>query len=119
MTIDSQAVLGWTVVLRRQPTRIVHGQHEGGYSDAYELVCCDCGDDPDLDYREISPKFQRIRGPYWFADGVAAYKNHVRRHKSRRPVRQLRDGQPGLLFIQKQQDFRGKRMYCVLCRGRT
>ena len=62
MAIDDQAALGWTVVLRRQPARIVHGQHEGGYTDEYELVCCECGDDPDLDYREISPVFQRIRG---------------------------------------------------------
>jgi hypothetical protein len=39
---------GWTVVLRRQPSRIVEGRPEGGYTDAYELVCCDRGDDPDM-----------------------------------------------------------------------
>jgi hypothetical protein len=47
----------WTVVLRRQATRIVEGQPEGGYTDAFELICCDCGDDPDLDYPEVALKF--------------------------------------------------------------
>ena len=37
---------GWTVVLRRMPIRIVAGRQEGGYTDAFEIVCCDCGDDP-------------------------------------------------------------------------
>ena len=41
--------LGWTVVLRRQPVRLVEGRAEGGYTDAYELVCCECGDHPDAD----------------------------------------------------------------------
>jgi hypothetical protein len=34
----------------------MEGRPEGGYTDDYELVCCDCGDDPDLDYRDISPR---------------------------------------------------------------
>ena len=70
----------WTVVLRRQPARIVAGQAEGGYTDAFEIICCNCGDDPDLDYRDVSPELQRIRGPYPIAAGVAAYKQHVGRH---------------------------------------
>jgi hypothetical protein len=44
----------WTVVLRRRPTRIVEGRPEGGYTDEFEIICCDCGDDPGLDYREVS-----------------------------------------------------------------
>jgi len=52
-----------------------------GYTDAFEIVCCDCGDDPDLDYRDVSPELQRIRGPYQpIADGVAAYEAHVESH---------------------------------------
>jgi hypothetical protein len=62
---------------------MVRGQPEGGYTDAYELVCCDCGDDPDLDYREVSPELRRIRGPYLIAAGVAAYTRHVRLYHSR------------------------------------
>ena len=76
--------LGWTVVLRRQPVHLVEGQPEGGYTDDYELVCCECGDDPDLDYREVPPYLQRIRGPYRFSAGIEAYGQHVR----------LRHGQP-------------------------
>ena len=53
----------WTAVLRRQPARLVGGQAEGGYTDVYEIICCDCGDDPGLDYREVSPRLQLVRGP--------------------------------------------------------
>lgn len=80
MNDRTQPGLGWTVVLRRQPARMVGGRSEGGYTDAYELVCCDCGDDPDLDYREVSPELRRVRGPYPIADGIAAYGRHVRRY---------------------------------------
>jgi hypothetical protein len=59
-----QLVPGWTVVLRRQPARIVDGQPQDGYTDAFELICCDCGDDPDLDYRDATAEVQQIRGPY-------------------------------------------------------
>jgi hypothetical protein len=81
-----QPTLGWTVVLRRQAVRIVKGQPEGGYTDAYELVCCECGDHPDLDYREISAGLRRIRGPYAFAVGIAAYADHVRLRHRPQPV---------------------------------
>jgi hypothetical protein len=72
---------GWTVVLRRQPVRIVEGRADGGYADVFELICCDCGDDPDLDYREVSPRLQLVRGPYPVAAGVAAYEQHCRLHQ--------------------------------------
>jgi hypothetical protein len=65
---------------------MVQGRPEGGYSDAYELICCDCGDDPDLDYREVSTRLRRIRGPYLIAAGVAAYRRHVRLHHARHAV---------------------------------
>jgi hypothetical protein len=77
MTASSQQTGHWTLVLRRRPARMVQGQTEGGYTDEYELVCCDCGDDPDLDYREVSPELRRIRGPYQITAGVAAYNAHV------------------------------------------
>ena len=70
----------WTVVLRRQPVRIVDGQPEGGYTSMFELICCDCGDDPEQDYREVTPELQRIRGPYPIAAGVEAYMEHVEGH---------------------------------------
>jgi hypothetical protein len=72
---------GWTIVLRRQPARIVAGQQEGGYTNLFELICCDCGDHPDQDHSEVSPELQRVRGPYSITGGVAAYKRHVRLHR--------------------------------------
>ncbi|MGH3199512.1 MAG: hypothetical protein ACRDOH_26735 [Streptosporangiaceae bacterium] len=80
MQTHDEPTLGWTVVLRRQPVHLVEGHPEGGYTDGYELVCCDCGDDPDLDYRDVSSRLQRIRGPYRFPAGIAAYGQHVRLH---------------------------------------
>ena len=76
----------WTLVLRRRPGPRRRRPAEGGYTDVYELICCDCGDDPDLDYREISPELQRIRGPYPIAAGAEAYEKHAGRHKTRQPI---------------------------------
>ncbi|HYB85576.1 MAG TPA: hypothetical protein VEC76_01895 [Streptosporangiaceae bacterium] len=80
MTTDDQRVDGWSVVLRRQPARIVDGRVQGPYTDAFEIICCDCGDDPSLEYSEVSPRLQLVRGPYVIADGVAAYETHVGLH---------------------------------------
>ena len=90
MATRDQPGYGWTVVLRRQPARLVEGRQEGGYTDVFELICCDCGDDPDLDYREVSPELQRARGPYPIAAGVAAYEQHLRLHQQL--VRATREG---------------------------
>jgi hypothetical protein len=65
---------GLAASLRRQPVRIVEGRKEGGYRDAFEVICCDCGDHPYWDYAEIALSLQRIRGPYpTIAAGLAAY----------------------------------------------
>jgi hypothetical protein len=68
---------GNTASLRRQPARIVDGRMEGGDTGAFELICPQCGDHPYLDYSEISPRLQRIRGPYTLNAGVAAYEKHL------------------------------------------
>jgi hypothetical protein len=68
---------GATASLRRQPARIVLGRMEGGFTGAFELVCCDCGDRPYWDYSELSFQLQRIRGPYPLAEGIAAYEQHL------------------------------------------
>ena len=72
---------GWTAVLRRQPARIVKGRPEGGYTDVFEIICSDCGDHPDLDYREVSARLQLVRGPSPIAVGIAAYEDHLRLHQ--------------------------------------
>jgi hypothetical protein len=71
---------GWTVVLRRQPARIVEARPEGGYTDAFELICCDRGDHADLDYCEVASELQRVRGQYPIAAGVAAFEKYLRQH---------------------------------------
>jgi hypothetical protein len=81
MATDDQPRHGWTVVLRRQPARIVEGRPAGGYSDAFEIICRECGDDPGRDYREVSPKLQLVRGPYPITNGVAAYEKHLELHQ--------------------------------------
>ena len=86
MQIDDEPALGWTLVLRRQPVHLVEGRPEGGYTDTYELICCDCGDNPDLDYRDIPSGLQRIRGPYMFAAGIEAYGRHGRLQHGQEPA---------------------------------
>jgi hypothetical protein len=68
---------GGTAVLRSQPVLIVDGRVEGGHTGAFELICCECGDNPNLDYSQISPRLQQIRGPYTIAEGLAAYEQHL------------------------------------------
>jgi hypothetical protein len=63
--------------LRRQPPRIVEGRADGRFTTAFELVCRDCGDHPDLDYSEISPRLQRIRGPYPALAALVALEKHL------------------------------------------
>ena len=72
---------------------MVQGRVEGGYTDEYEVICRDCGDDPRLDYREVSPELRRIRGPYPIAAGIAACEKLVRRYPGPRGIRE--PGPPG------------------------
>ena len=88
MAACNQPEGGWTVVLRRQPTRIIRGRPEGGETNIYEIVCYDCGDHPELDYREVSAELQRVRGPYLISAGVAACEKHLRLHQQ--PARATR-----------------------------
>jgi hypothetical protein len=68
---------GRTASLRRQPARIVAGRLEGGYTGAFELICPGCGDHPYLDYSEVTPQLQRLRGPRTLQAGLAAYDEHL------------------------------------------
>jgi hypothetical protein len=80
---------GWAAVLRCQPAHIVDGRAEGPYTDAFEIICCECGDDPRLEYAEVPPRLQLIRGPYPLAAGVAAYETHLSvRHQAEAAHRQ-------------------------------
>jgi hypothetical protein len=77
LPLPGQPGHGRTASLRRQPARIVEGRVEGGYTNAFELICCQCGDHPYLDYREVSPRLRQIRGPYTMEAGLAAYEQHL------------------------------------------
>jgi hypothetical protein len=68
---------GRTASLRRQPVRIADGRAEGGYTGVFELICSDCGDHPYLDYSEVSPRLQQIRGPYTMSVGLTVYTKHL------------------------------------------
>ena len=76
---------GMIASIRRQLVRIVEGCVEGGHGDAFEVVCCHCGDHPYWGYSEISLSLQRIRGPYTTtAAALAAYDQHLGLTTSRR-----------------------------------
>src|SRR5262249_44829187 len=80
MTARDQPRDGCTVVLRRQPARIVNGQAEGPYTDAFEIICCQCGDAHGLAYPEVPPKLRRIRRRYPIDGGIVAYEVHLMLH---------------------------------------
>ena len=68
---------GRAASLRRQPVRIVDGRIEGGSRNAFELICPACGDDPDLEYSQLSPRLQWLRGPRTLQAALAAYEKHL------------------------------------------
>jgi hypothetical protein len=63
--------------VRRQPVSIVDGHFEGGYADVFELICPNCGDHPYLDYREVPPRLQWLRGPRTLEAALAIYEKHL------------------------------------------
>ena len=77
MATGDQPGNGWTVILRRQPARMAEGRPEGGYTDMFEIICCDCGDHPDLDYSEVSWRLQWLRGRHPLEAGLAAFHLHL------------------------------------------
>ena len=66
-------------VARRSRRRALEAA-EDSPNRAFEIICCNCSDDPDLDYSAVSPKLQLVRGPYPIAEGVHAYQAHLRLH---------------------------------------
>lgn len=68
---------GSTAHLRRQPVRIVDARAEGGSTGMFEFVCPDCGDHLDLEYSEVPPRLQWLRGPRTLLAGLAAFHKHL------------------------------------------
>jgi hypothetical protein len=68
---------GRTAFVRRQPARIVDGRAEGGYTGVFEFICPGCGDNPYVDYSEIPPQLQWLRGPRTLEAALEAYDKHL------------------------------------------
>jgi anti-anti-sigma factor len=78
---DHEHELDGPIRLRRQPASLSNG-HAGGNTSTstFEIICRQCGDDPRLDYREISPELRQIRGPYLLRAGIKAFLKHQEYH---------------------------------------
>ena len=55
----------------------MNGRIEGGYADVFEIICPDCGHRPYLDYSEVIPRLQSLRGPHTLEAGLAEYERHL------------------------------------------
>ena len=82
MTTSTAPGPGSTMTLRRQKARTVDGNPVGGYTDAFEIICSDCGDDPSQDYQDVQPRLQHLRGPYSLDAGVKQYEAHIAWHEA-------------------------------------
>jgi hypothetical protein len=69
----------WPITIRRQPARPGTG-HPEDHTGRFEVICGKCGDDPGLDYSEVSSVLRRIRGPYPLAAGIAVFAKHDEHH---------------------------------------
>lgn len=67
---------GRTTSLRRQSAWIIDDR-TGRHTGLFEIICRDCGDHLCLDYSDIPPRLQQIRGPYTLEAGLAAYAEHL------------------------------------------
>ena len=48
------------------------------YSNTYEVICPDCGDNLNVPYDAISPDLQQVRGPYQgIEEAKQALANHI------------------------------------------
>jgi len=81
LTIGAESGRKWTVALRRQHARTAEGQPNGRYTNTFEIICRDCGDDPGRDYKDVQPRLQRIRGPYWIEAGLMEYQAPIAWHE--------------------------------------
>ena len=50
---------------------------EGGYTSAYELICRLQTEHPHLDWVDVPPQLQQLRGPYLLQAGLTAYEEHL------------------------------------------
>ena len=69
---------GFGAILRRyQPARSRIAGRNANHAAQFELICFDCGDNPGLDYSQVSPRLQQIRGPRTMETAWTAYERHL------------------------------------------
>ena len=68
---------GFGAILGGTAGPIADGRAEGSHAAEFELIWFDCGDNPGLDYSQVSPGLQRIRGPRTMETAWTADKIHL------------------------------------------
>ena len=81
MTASAAPGQARAMTLLRQKARTVDGE-PGGYTDAFEIICSDCGDDPRQNYQDVPPRLQHLRGPYLLDTGIKQYEAHIAWHEA-------------------------------------
>jgi hypothetical protein len=79
MTARSQSAATWGTILRRQDESAATLQPDDARR--YEVICTECGDDPDRAYPDVPAEFQLIRGPYVLGAAISAYEQHLEMHE--------------------------------------
>jgi DNA-binding CsgD family transcriptional regulator len=69
----------WMIGLRRRPAG-PSANHQDGGAGMFEIICRMCGDDPALDYRQVSAELRRIRGCYGLRAGIVPFFKHQEFH---------------------------------------
>jgi hypothetical protein len=77
--IDHKDKPDWMIGLRRRPAGLSVNHQDGG-ADMFEIVCRMCGDDPALDYRQVSAELRQIRGCYPLRIGLVLFFQHQEFH---------------------------------------
>jgi DNA-binding CsgD family transcriptional regulator len=77
--IDHKDKPDWTIGLRRRPAGLSVNHQDAG-PDMFEIICRTCGDDPALDYRQVSAELRQIRGCYPLRAGLAPFFQHQEFH---------------------------------------
>lgn len=95
--IDHEDKPDWMIGLRRRPAGL-SVNHQDGDPGMFEIICRMCGDDPALDYRQVSAELRQIRGCYPLRIGLVPFFQHQEFHdradrrSGSRPPRSGRQG---------------------------
>jgi ATP/maltotriose-dependent transcriptional regulator MalT len=77
--IDHKDESDWMIGLRRRPAGLSVNHQDGG-ADMFEIICRMCGDDPALDYLQVSAELRQIRGYYPLRIGLVPFFQHQEFH---------------------------------------